>query len=304
MQGDEDRIYTKHHPNIMVLSDDDEHPYSYGHVLDLFHIGVMNNGPNSILTDGTRVATLEMVWVHWYTLSKPQGPSGFHSLRYPSVSLCDSNDSDAFGLIHPDDIVRCVHIIRDFNYGNAAESSGPASDKGQEVDTAQFCVNMYGHIVSTSIITCAHHIYSLADRDMFMRFRGGGIGHMYMRSIEPWLDSTGWGKSWPSLSNRDPNPDCNDAKASTTGQHSSTNEGDGGESGDSSDKVDEDVDDDDGEDLEQLVDTEEDEEESSDEEDSARSGSEGSNTESDDRNKSGAGNEDGDMDEDNDEGGL
>ena len=48
---------------------------------------------------------------------------------------------------------------------------------------------------------------SLADRDMFMRFRGGGIGHLYMRQVEPWLDSTGWGTSWPSLSSRDPTPD-------------------------------------------------------------------------------------------------
>jgi hypothetical protein len=146
-------------------------------------------------------------------------------------------------------------------------------------------------------------IYSLADRDMFMRFRGGGIGHIYMRSIEAWLDSTGWGKSWPSLSNRDLNPDCDDTEASTPGQHSSTNEGDGEESGDSSDEVDEDVDDDDGEDPEQLMDTE-DEEESSDEEDSARSGSEDSNTESNDGDESEGGNEDEDMDEDNDEGGL
>jgi hypothetical protein len=39
---------------------------------------------------------------------------------------------------------------------------------------------------------------------MFMRFRGGGIGHMYMRPIEPWLDRTGWGNSWPSLQHMEP----------------------------------------------------------------------------------------------------
>lgn len=40
-----------------------------------------------------------------------------------------------------------------------------------------------------------------------MRFRGGGVGHIYMRHIEPWLDETGWGKSWPSLEDREPEAD-------------------------------------------------------------------------------------------------
>ena len=28
---------------------------------------------------------------------------------------------------------------------------------------------------------------------MFMRYRGGGFGHLYMRAIEVWLAETGWG---------------------------------------------------------------------------------------------------------------
>lgn len=43
---------------------------------------------------------------------------------------------------------------------------------------------------------------------MFMRYRGGGIGHLYMRETEQWLNSSKWGSSWPSsLRDRDPNPD-------------------------------------------------------------------------------------------------
>lgn len=38
-----------------------------------------------------------------------------------------------------------------------------------------------------------------------MRYRGGGIGHLYMQNIEPWLNSTGWGTAWPGwLKNREP----------------------------------------------------------------------------------------------------
>lgn len=42
---------------------------------------------------------------------------------------------------------------------------------------------------------------------MFMRFRGGGVGHNYMQMVEPHLNATGWGTSWPVLEDRDPEPD-------------------------------------------------------------------------------------------------
>lgn len=28
-----------------------------------------------------------------------------------------------------------------------------------------------------------------------------------MRQVEPWLDTTGWGATWPVLKDRDPDPD-------------------------------------------------------------------------------------------------
>ena len=37
-------------------------------------------------------------------------------------------------------------------------------------------------------LTCT---FRLADRDMFMHFRGGEVGHMYMHQVEPWLDALG-----------------------------------------------------------------------------------------------------------------
>lgn len=43
---------------------------------------------------------------------------------------------------------------------------------------------------------------------MFMRYRGGGIGHLYMREVQQRLDSSRWGSYWPnSLRDRDPSPD-------------------------------------------------------------------------------------------------
>ena len=51
---------------------------------------------------------------------------------------------------------------------------------------------------------------------MFMRFRGGGVGHTYMRQVEPWLDATGWGNTWPSLKDREP-ADSGDGETNSPG---------------------------------------------------------------------------------------
>jgi len=121
---------------------------------------------------------------------------------------------------------------------------------------------------------------SLADRDMFMRFRGGGIGHIYMRQIEWWLDATGWGTTWPSLGGKDPSPDPLSEDGSSPGRGSNNEEGDVGDEEEDEDEdgdgdEDEnggegegDVDDEDGEDQEQP-------EESDDDSDAGESGRDG-----------------------------
>ena len=47
-------------------------------------------------------------------------------------------------------------------------------------------------------------VASFVDRDMFMRYRGGGVGHIYMRAIEQWLGETGWGQGIPNTGGSEP----------------------------------------------------------------------------------------------------
>jgi len=148
MQDGEDKMYRRLHPDIMVLSDGDEHPYLYGQVLDIFHANVWNNAMNSSLTGEHNTARLEMVWVRWFKVDgpSPEGSQGFHMLRYPSVSFCRAGEPDAFGLIHPDEIIRTVHLIPRFKLLRTAEYlAGPtaARPKGEEDDWRGFSVNMY-----------------------------------------------------------------------------------------------------------------------------------------------------------------
>lgn len=119
----QDKIYQRRYPDVMVLSDDQEHPYMYGRILDLFHVKVRNTGPNSLLLHEDEAPIVQMAWVRWF---KSDGPSGFHSLRYPSISFYKGHEPDAFGFIHPDNIIRAVHLIPSFGSGQTKEYVGGA----------------------------------------------------------------------------------------------------------------------------------------------------------------------------------
>jgi hypothetical protein len=142
MQEDKDKVYQRRFPDIMALSDDKEHPYLYGRVLDLFHVNAINDGPNSLLPNN-EVAILQMAWVRWFKLDTSQGPSGFHSLRYPTVSFYDISDPEAFGFIHPDEILRAVHLIPRFRFGHTVEYLGaPSRGRPEAEDSDWKCFNI------------------------------------------------------------------------------------------------------------------------------------------------------------------
>ena len=145
MREDQDKIYQQRFPDVMVLSDDQEHPYLYGRVLDFFHVIAMNDGPSTLLQDNGS-ATLQMAWVCWFKLNIPVGPSGFHSLRYPSVSFGESNDPEAFGLVHPEEIIRAIHLIPAFKSGCTAEYlEGPTKGRpeSEHDDWRHYNINMW-----------------------------------------------------------------------------------------------------------------------------------------------------------------
>lgn len=144
MREEQDKLNQAQYQDIMVLSDDEDHPYLYGRVLDFFHAKVTNCAPNTILHNRV-MCTLPMVWIHWFKLDSSQELRGFTSLRYPSVSFCSSDEPDAFGFIHPDEIVRAVHLIPGFKSGHTtAYLKGPSKGRPEKEneDWKHFKVNM------------------------------------------------------------------------------------------------------------------------------------------------------------------
>lgn len=54
---------------------------------------------------------------------------------------------------------------------------------------------------------------------MFMRFRGGGVGHTFMRVLETWLTETGWGSDITpdvAVPEDDPNLPTTEGQGATT----------------------------------------------------------------------------------------
>lgn len=144
MHEDQDKLNQRRYQDVMVLSDDEDHPYLYGRVLDVFHAKVTNGAPNTIL-DEEAIGKLPVVWIRWFKLDRPQGLPGFNSLRYPSVSFYKSEEPDAFGFIHPDEIVRAVHLIPSFKYGRTERYlEGPSKGRPEtdDKDWEHFSVNM------------------------------------------------------------------------------------------------------------------------------------------------------------------
>ncbi|KAF9642248.1 hypothetical protein BDM02DRAFT_3193612 [Thelephora ganbajun] len=75
-----------------------------------------------------------------------------------------------------------------------------------------------------------YYVNIFVDRDMFMRYWGGGVGHLYIRAIEVWLTDTGWGSDATLACNLDSDT------GSEEGEDSGDSE-DGGSNGNSEDKV-------------------------------------------------------------------
>ena len=111
------------------------------------------------------------------------------------MSFCKSNKTDAFGLIHLDKIIRAIHLISQFKFGRTHEYLDVPSGgqpEAEEGNWKHFNINMYvDHILPVMSVSHPSNPLSLANRDTFMWFRGGGVGHIYMCHIEPWLDGMG-----------------------------------------------------------------------------------------------------------------
>ncbi|KAM6499872.1 hypothetical protein JOM56_005380 [Amanita muscaria] len=157
LRRDQDSVNPRNHADIQVLADEEPdgstttHPYWYARVLGVFHVNVC------LKSDTTRKRQrLDFLWVRWFgRIINQRLPGGWKARCFHRVGFINPEDEAAFGFIDPANVIRGVYLTPDF--------CGHSDDENLRKDWVQFYVNIF------------------ADRDMVMRFRGGGIGHKAIR---------------------------------------------------------------------------------------------------------------------------
>ncbi|KAH9487419.1 hypothetical protein JR316_0001494 [Psilocybe cubensis] len=162
----QDTINARTHADIMTLSgntDDNAHPYAYGRVLGIFHVDVKHRGQ---LATSNQTHRMNFLWIRWFEID-PNYIGGWKTKRLHRIRFINSSSPLAFGFLNPADVIRACHLIPAFAHGSTREYLGPSIARSvlknrinlRNEDWRFMYINMF------------------VDRDMFMRYLGGGVGH-------------------------------------------------------------------------------------------------------------------------------
>ncbi|KAK7696214.1 hypothetical protein QCA50_000867 [Cerrena zonata] len=164
MRRDYDIINPNKHADIMTVSldfdpstgtSDSGHAFRYARVLGIYHAEVVHVLPGQDPT----LHTVQLLWVHWYQRDTSH-KAGFHYRRLHRLEPMSIDDPSACGFVDPDDVIRGIHLIPAFAHG-----------KQMYTDTQS--------AVSEGLpLWKYYYVNNFVDRDMYMRFKGGGIGHV------------------------------------------------------------------------------------------------------------------------------
>ncbi|KAF6743071.1 hypothetical protein DFP72DRAFT_1053502 [Ephemerocybe angulata] len=176
LRREQDSLNPRTHADIMMLAHDDDdehaegvlaHPYWYARIIGVLHVRVVWLGGDTF--EGARPQDVDLLWIRWYgRANSVSNPPGWKGKRLYRVGFVDEkkDQSPAFGFIDPSKVIRGVHLIPMFHRrksSNGLHNSIARPESDGNLDWNYFNINMF------------------VDRDMFMRFRGGGVGHKHTR---------------------------------------------------------------------------------------------------------------------------
>ncbi|KAI0660675.1 hypothetical protein C8Q70DRAFT_932905 [Cubamyces menziesii] len=167
----QESINPRTHGDVLLLAtnkNEGDHPYWYARIVKVFHVNVRLVGAYD--EEPKRV---DVLWARWFQYDQST-LSGFGAKRLPRITFVPPQcNADQFAFLDPADVVRGAHIIPAFAHGRTSCFLGPSNvrnngsdlgiDMNMDTDFKYYYVNIF------------------ADRDMFMRFYGGGIGHQGLR---------------------------------------------------------------------------------------------------------------------------
>ncbi|KAJ3569163.1 hypothetical protein NP233_g5228 [Leucocoprinus birnbaumii] len=164
-------------PATVLAENPKAYPFWHAQVLGVFHAEVQHTGSKS--RDLTW-KTLEFLWVRWLGDEHHNDyESGRNAARLPKVGFIEDTqpgdglkDSYAFSFLDPSLVIRAAHLIPAFNGGRTSKLlSYQGKTEARADEENDDWVNYYVNI--------------FADRDMFMRHLGLGIGHQHCTAANP-----------------------------------------------------------------------------------------------------------------------
>lgn len=126
LRREQDSISPRSHPDIMLLSQEDErsHPYWYARVCLVFHVIVQHC--KDAASPYSKPERMDILFVRWFRRDSNIN-SGWDAKRLFRLQFFDrDNPVDAFGFVDPGSVIRGVHLIPAFGWGLTEELLGPS----------------------------------------------------------------------------------------------------------------------------------------------------------------------------------
>ena len=128
------------------------HPFWYARVLGVYHVNVVYTGPGMLDCESPRI---DFLWVRWLCYIRDSGSwddGGLDRLRFPALA-----DSDSFGFVDPNDVLRGCHIIPCFAEGKLhRDGSGLSRCASDAQDWRSYYVN---RCVAYFMLIASYHIH-------------------------------------------------------------------------------------------------------------------------------------------------
>ena len=121
----QDSLNPRTHSDVMVLSHKDvknAHPYWYARIIGIFHMDVQYRSPE--LSNHTP-KQINFLWVRWFARNRNL-KCGWAVCHLPCIGFYPQGESEAFGFIDPEQVIRAAHLIPAFYFGRTTTLLPPS----------------------------------------------------------------------------------------------------------------------------------------------------------------------------------
>lgn len=143
----QDSLSSRKRSDIMMLSREaneessqSSHPFEYARIIGIFHVDVVRK----VLGHSMPPVSVEILWVRRFRVDTTYS-AGFKKKRLHRLEFLPSSDCDAFGFVHPDEVIHGAHLIPAFHYGGTDQllsGTSLARNDDEKDDYRYFYVNM------------------------------------------------------------------------------------------------------------------------------------------------------------------